>query len=558
MWKNKILPHNNCRDKNLIYQIRSSQLLYNTIKNSDKIISLEELEKKISSIDFNNINQIISEEIAEEVIKHYFFNLYKNILENKNEDIILNRIKQLNNIILYQVIINPDQTVKKIYKLIDRQDYNNKLSNNYRLLLKNILEKPPVLQSPIQTKVSLPDFNYYFWNFQNLNGVNQGNFVDVPQGNHRQAKIIPANKGYYIGNEKVINKEEITIYPIKRLSLLSNIQKFILSPYNRNILGFGFNKYQIMERLKIINNSSNNLKQLILTIFLDYILLYISDLTQNLKNDLNIGLLVKGGLAYRFYNKNHIPSDFEIYLGKIKNDNICIDELENYNIIFKYIIDNFQELKINEFSNENLTKLVNKFFDDLDSLGINFIDYSNIYNFYEKLKLNQINFDINIITNNQLLKLVIKVNDKIIHLMDFNINDKLKAINDYGLIKKIDPLYLENKYKVLEKNINLMYLQLKDKIDNTYYPQTTISQELFDSRIIFNVLSVEFLIHQKKTIIFKLLNNLYFGLISDDLLEIQKEIEKNRLILKSQKIIYDHYHYDFYAQKFIASKYLNK
>jgi hypothetical protein len=530
------------------------KILLSFLKRYDNLLDIDMMEKRINDVDLTNMNIDVSEEI-ENFYYHYYFHYYKIILEKIQDEILLNLVKSkillLGNIsekgIKYIEVDEDNYFLTNIYGLVDKEVYNKELLNKYNNFLKGYFEGDEREGFNIYTKVkvSLPEIKNIFRNKSVNHGFNKGNFCYIPiKGfRNREPTIINVGQTYKYKGDTIVADREMIIYPIKRLSKFILIPREITFSYSHNFLGFNMERINILKRLNEINASHEFLKKLLFTLLVDYILLFISDLTEQLKQR-NIGLLITGGFAYRHYNYSYITEDIDILLGNLVDDKISIKPLENYREIFQFIIDYFNVIKQKDFKNEIIIRIIKKFFKDIKNMGINLSQFDNINQFYQQLERDNVNIEIFLSPpphNDKILKLTVVLNEiNRYAYADININDKTKAINTLSSIRQINPYFIQDGISRFQFNVDDFYLTLRDQIENTFYPTMTSVNVLYDSASILNVMDLNYIIYEKNYLINKLMNNLLFGIIPNDFPVERLEVERQRFLDKFSKLLITH------------------
>jgi len=534
-------------------------IFVNLMKNYNNLLPIDLMEERITELDLNNLNYIEAKEL-EDYYYNYIYHYYKIILEKIQDfrlrTLILRRVKQLKNLVYRGFSLMEDLTLKFRYELVDREEYNKELSDSYENALRRNFFTNNKKDKKYETyNISLPEKLDIFRNKRVNNGIYQGNYAYIPTNNpmnsYRIEKEIEAGQVYQYKGQNILSTIKRKIYPIERLSKFTTIPREVLMSYNYKILGIRMDRINLIKRLEEINSSHEFIKKLLFTIFVDYILLFISDLN-NLLKERNIGLLVSGGFAYRYYNQSYITEDIDIILGDLIDGKINIKPIENYQEIFGIIVEYFNNIKAEDFTNIIILNIIKKFFKDLKRLGININTYDNIKQFYTQLENNNIEVDFNLSSpplNDKILKLTIVLNNfNRFAYVDININDKAKAINTFSIINKINPFEIQENYLRNELNIDLFYLYYQREIENTFYPVITSINPIYDTASILNIIDINYILYEKSYLIDKLNNNLLFGIIPLELSEPRLSIEKERLLEKFNKLLRTHYEYNnFYS-----------
>lgn len=521
------------------------------MKNDNNLVEIDVMERRINEINLDNLDGRLALEL-EDYYYNYMYHYYKKILEKTwNQDIelkrlILNRIYKLNNLVNKGFNVRDNLELRYIYEFVDRNIYTSESLAKYEDKLRTCFFEDS-RQSSKKVEpffIALPEYSEIFRNRRIKYGLNQGIYASIPLGYYRIEKDINIGDIYQYKGQNIVSTFNGKIYPIERLSRFTTISREIIKSYNYKILGNKITRNNIIKRLEDINSSGDSMKKLLFTIFADYILLFISDLTNILKEK-NIGLLLSGGFAYRYYNQSYITEDIDIILGNLIDDKISIKPIENYSNIFKIITDYFYFIKHIDFTKDIILNIIYNFFKDLKRLGINLNSYDNIKQFYTQFKDNNIDLDFNLSSpphNDKILKLTITLNNiNRFAYIDININDKTKAINTFSIINKINPFEIEDMYISNEFNIDNMYLLYKRQIDNTFYPNITIINPIYDTASILNIIDINYILFEKTYLIDKLNNNLLFGIIPLDFPQSKLQDEIIRLLTKFNKLLITNY-----------------
>jgi hypothetical protein len=533
-------------------------ILLSFIKKYDNLLNIEMMEKRINEIDLNNIDEPLALELKNYYF-HYYYNYYKIVLEKIQDQILVNlimdRILQLQNIVIIGVRLDEteyDIFISNIYNLVDKYSYNQELLNEYEIKLRQLFFEDNKYDIRLYSvvKVSLPEVKNIFRNRHIKHGFNRGNYIYIPIKNFRIPVRINTGQTFKFKGETIIAERDITIYPIKRLSKFTTIPRDITFSYSYNFLGFNMERQNILKRLTEINNSGQDFfKKLLFTIFIDYLLLFISDLSEQLKQR-NIGLLITGGFAYRHYNYSYITEDVDIIIGYLVDGKISIKPIENYKEIFQFIIEYFNSIKEKDFTNEIIIKIIKKFFKDLKNMGINITQFDNIYQFYQQLERDNINIELFLSSpphNDKILKLTVVLNSvRRFAYIDININDITKAINTFAMINRINPVSIQDGFIKAEFNIDQFYLTFREDINHTFYPTRTIVNIIYDTASFLNVIEINYIIFEKHYLIEKIINNLLFGILPIDT-DTSPEIiesEKQRFLEKFHKLLLTHGEYE--------------
>jgi hypothetical protein len=525
------------------------KILLSFLKIYDNLLDIDMMEKRINTVNLNNMDIDIALEI-ENFYYHYYYHHYKIFLEKIQDERLSNlvkrRIRQLRSLNVIGIKYNEIRGrifLTDIYGLVNKQEHNQKLLNEYENILKSyFFEKESFDANLIHIiKVSFPEEQNIFRNRRIKNGLKRGNYCFIPVKGFRTPTTINIGQTYnYKGDIKVADKQ-MTIYPIKRLSKFTLIERHITFSYSYTFLGYHMERHNILKRLTEINNSGHDfLKKLLFTIFIDYLLLFISDLSEQLKQR-NIGLLITGGFAYRHYNYSYITEDVDIIIGYLVDGKISIKPLENYKEIFQFIIDYFNVIKQKDFKNHIIISIIKKFFKDLKNMGINLTQFDNIYQFYQQLERDNINIELFLSSppnNDKILKLTIVLNS--VHrfaYVDININDITKAINTFAIINRINPFSIQDDFIKAEFNIDLFYLTFREQINHTFYPTRTVVNIIYDTAFFLNVIEINYIIFEKHYLIDKIINNLLFGILPIDTPHQIIESEKRRFLEKFHKLL---------------------
>jgi hypothetical protein len=524
-------------------------LLLSLMKKYNNLIDIDIMEKRIISLELKK-SDIIDVKLAielEEYYYNYIYHYYKIVLE-KIENIKLIRLI-IDRIVYLKDVVYKDYIEK--YKLINRDIFNKELLKKYEDNLHSHFFNNLGGKKLTKFRISLPENLEIFRNKRVNNGLNQGNYIYLPLDTYRKEKEVNIGDTYQFKGQNIISTKKRNIYPIIRLSKFTTIPREVLMSYNYKILGLKMDRINIIRRLEEINRNHDFIKKLLFTIFLDYLLLFISDLNNFLK-DLNLGLIVSGGMAYRYYNHSYITEDIDLILGDIIDNKISIKPILNPQELFRKIIEYFNKIKEEDFNKDILLNIIRKFFKDINRLGININNYQNIKNFYIQLENNNIDIELNLSTppkNDKILKLILILNKiNIYSFIDININDKIKAISTLSIINNINPFEIEQEYIKNEFNVDILYLSYQKQIENTFYPITKYINPIYDTASILNIINLDYILFEKSYLINKLNNNLLFGIISINLSRSKLYYEIPRLLEKFNKLLINNNEYNrFYS-----------
>jgi hypothetical protein len=537
----------------IIYNFNYS-LLEQFIKNFDELTELEEIDKKYAEINTDDTTLVYYNRKAskiEHIYYIYIYHYYKNKLEG-NEAILpdlLIKINKLKNLVRTGVTFDEEYIITDAFQFVDRVAHNIRLNTNYVNELKNVfLNGGNIKEDYSEYIVSLPEFNNFIYNRIKLNGLYQGKYAFIPNRKFREEVNLNTGDVYNFMGQNITADKNMIIYPIKRFSKLMLIPKYVLSSYNRNFLGLNMQKINLIKRLNEIESSHNYFKKLLFTMFVDSLLLIISDISVMLEKR-NIGLIISGGFAYRKYNHSYITEDIDIILGDLVGNNVSIKPLENYREVFALIIEYFNNIKMKYLTPDMIKRIMNKFFKDLNNLGINLNLFPNIKSFYDQFKLNNIDLDFVLSVpphNDKIIKFTIINLGLRNAFIDININDKVKAISTLNIIKQIGIGFVEQKLIEFQNNIDQLYAFFEYDINNTFYQINEEKNIIYDSNNKLRVVKLEYILHEKNYLINKISNNQLFGVIDTSLSEDLIYNDKQRFLEKFNKLILTHEQYQLF------------